>query len=117
MRPKQQTLAASGFERYRKRKRRERFLADMDPVIPWAALMELIVPLYPKGEGAGRPPMGLARMLRIYFLQHWFNLSDPAVEERSTIRGPCASSSALTWAPTPCRTKRPSCGSATCWRA
>ena len=81
MRPKQQTLAASGFERYRKRTRREQFLADMNQVVPWNPLVELIAPVYPKGEGAGRPPVGLERMLRIHCLQHWFNLSDPAVEE------------------------------------
>jgi IS5 family transposase len=81
MRPKQQTLAASGFERYRKRTRREQFLADMSQVVPWGALVGLIAPVYPKGEGAGRPPVGLERMLRIHCLQHWFNLSDPAAEE------------------------------------
>ena len=80
MRPKQQTLAASGFERYRKRTRREQFLADMNRVVPWGPLVDLIAPVYPKGEGAGRPPVGLERMLRIHCLQHWFNLSDPAVE-------------------------------------
>ena len=48
--------------------------------MPWAALCALIEPFYPKA-GTGRPPVGLERMLRIYFLQHWFNLSDPAVEE------------------------------------
>ena len=53
----------------------------MDQVVPWAKLCELIEPVYPKGEGAGRPTVGLERMLRIYFLQQWFNLSDPAVEE------------------------------------
>jgi transposase, IS5 family len=81
MRSKQQTLAASGFERYRKRTRREQFLADMNRVVPWGPLVDLIAPVYPKGEGAGRPPVGLERMLRIHCLQHWFNLSDPAVEE------------------------------------
>jgi IS5 family transposase len=49
-------------------------------VVPWSALCALIEPVYPK-PGNGRPPVGLQRMLRIYFLQHWFNLSDPAVEE------------------------------------
>ena len=81
MRPKQQTLAASGFERYRKRTRREQFLAEMNRVVPWGPLVDLIAPVYPTGEGAGRPPVGLERMLRIHCLQHWFNLSDPAVEE------------------------------------
>lgn len=78
---RQQTLAESTFERYRKRTRRENFLAEMQRVVPWAALCALIEPLYPKSCGAGRPPVGLERMLKIHFLQHWFNLSDPAVEE------------------------------------
>jgi IS5 family transposase len=81
MRPKQQTLASSGFELYRKPTRREQFLAEMNAVVPWQELTALIEPVYPKGEGAGRPPVGLERMLRIHFLQHWFNLSDPSVEE------------------------------------
>ena len=53
----------------------------MDEIIPWDGLGEVIEPFYPKGEGAGRPPISVERMLRIHFLQHWFNLSDPAVEE------------------------------------
>jgi len=81
MGPKQPTLAMSGFERYRKPTRRDQFLSEMNTVVPWEKLTALIEPLYPKGEGAGRPPVGLERMLRIHFLQHWFNLSDPSVEE------------------------------------
>jgi IS5 family transposase len=80
--PTQPTFAASGFEAFRKPTRRERFLGEMDRVVPWAELCALVEPVYPKGtSGAGRPPIPLERMLRIYFLQHWFNLSDPAVEE------------------------------------
>jgi IS5 family transposase len=78
---RQQTLAEEGFERYRKPTRREQFLNEMDKIIPWDGLCEVIEPFYPKPEAAGRPPVGLERMLRIHFLQHWFNLSDPAVEE------------------------------------
>jgi IS5 family transposase len=81
MRPKQETFAEAGFEKYRKLTRREEFLAQMNTVMPWGNLTALIEPVYPQGEGAGRPPVGLERMLRIHFLQHWFNLSDPAVEE------------------------------------
>src|ERR671919_2326702 len=79
---RQQSFAAGDFETYRKPTRRERFLDEMERVVPWAELCALIAPAYP-GEpvGAGRRPVGLERMLRIYFLQHWFNLSDPAVEE------------------------------------
>jgi len=78
---RQQTLAEEGFERYRKPTRRERFLEEMNSIIPWDGLCEVIEPFYPKGKGAGRPPIGVERMLRIHFLQHWFNLSDPAAEE------------------------------------
>lgn len=78
---RQQTFADASFEPYRKTTRREAFLTEMDRVVPWAALCALIAPVYPKPAGAGRPPVGLERMLRIYFLQHWFTLSDPAVEE------------------------------------
>lgn len=77
---KQLTLSTGGFDRYGKTTRRAAFLAEMDRVVPWAALCALIEPVYPKA-GNGRPPIGLERMLRIYFLQNWFNLSDPAVEE------------------------------------
>jgi transposase, IS5 family len=79
---KQLTLAASDFERFRKPTRREKFLAEMDSVVPWAELVALIEPHYPKTASAGgRPPVGVERMLRIHCLQLWFNLSDPAVEE------------------------------------
>lgn len=81
MRPKQGTFADASFEKFRKPTRRDEFLAQMQQVMPWAELVALIEPRYPSGEGAGRPPVGLERMLRIHFLQHWFNLSDPAVEE------------------------------------
>jgi IS5 family transposase len=77
---KQITLASSGFEKHSKSTRRSVFLGEMDRVVPWSALCALIEPVYPKA-GNGRPPVGLERMLRIYFLQAWFNLSDPAVEE------------------------------------
>ena len=78
---RQLSLAEEGFEKFRKPTRREKFLEEMQQVIPWAGLCGVIEPFYPKGEGAGRPPIGVERMLRIHFLQHWFNLSDPAVEE------------------------------------
>jgi IS5 family transposase len=77
---KQLTLATAGFDRYAKTTRRTVFLGEMERVVPWSALCGLIEPFYPK-PGNGRPPIGIERMLRLYFLQHWFNLSDPAVEE------------------------------------
>src|ERR1043165_10246882 len=76
----QLTLGGAGFDKYTKVTRRARFLAEMDRVVPWRELCARIEPVYPK-PGNGRPPIGLERMLRMYFLQHWFNLSDPAVEE------------------------------------
>jgi transposase, IS5 family len=80
MKRAQTTLAHTGFEKYTKTTRRAQFLAEMDRVVPWRALCARIEPVYPKA-GNGRPPVGVERMLRMYFLQHWFNLSDPAVEE------------------------------------
>jgi IS5 family transposase len=78
---KQRTLAMmTGFERYTKKTRRAVFLEEMEQVVPWRELCALIEPHYPQ-PGNGRPPIGVERMLRIYFLQQWFNLSDPAVEE------------------------------------
>src|SRR5271170_1146032 len=78
---KQRTLAmANGFERYGKKTRRALFLEEMEQVVPWSKLSALAEPHYPKA-GNGRHPVGVERMLRIYFLQQWFNLSDPAVEE------------------------------------
>jgi IS5 family transposase len=78
---KQRTLAmANGFERYSKKTRRAEFLEEMEQVVPWRKLCALIEPHYPK-VGNGRPPVGVERMLRMYFLQQWFNLSDPGVEE------------------------------------
>ncbi len=71
---------ATGFERFGKKTKRALFLEEMEQVVPWAKLCGLIEPHYPTGS-KGRPPVGVERMLRIYFLQPWFNLSDPAVEE------------------------------------
>jgi IS5 family transposase len=64
----------------KKQTRRDKFLAEMDVVVPWARLVERLRPLYPKGE-RGRPPIGLERMLRIYFLQQWYGLADEALED------------------------------------
>jgi IS5 family transposase len=77
---RQQTFAGLAWQNKGKKTRRERFLAEMDAIIPWRQLMEVIEPHYPKA-GNGRPPLGLEKMLRIYFLQIWFNLSDPGAEE------------------------------------
>jgi len=76
----QRTFAGEAWGAKTKVTKRERFLAEMNAVVPWTTLLALIAPHYPKGE-RGRPPVPLERMLRIYFLQQWFNLSDPAAEE------------------------------------
>nr|WP_223995866.1 IS5 family transposase [Cupriavidus pampae] len=60
--------------------RRERFLTEMESLVPWSRLIAAVEPYYPKGE-RGRPPIGLERMLRIYFLQQWYGLSDEALED------------------------------------
>ncbi|WP_124224078.1 IS5 family transposase [Tibeticola sediminis] len=82
---KQQTLAmaadqGAGFEQYRRPTKRDAFLATMEQIVPWQELCAVIEPYYPK-PGNGRPPVGLERMLRMYFVQHWFNLADEACEE------------------------------------
>src|SRR3989442_6449206 len=78
---KQRTLAMmTGFEQYTRKTRRAIFREEMEQVVPWRELCALVEPHYPK-PGKGRRPVGVERMLRIYFLQQWFNLSDPAVEE------------------------------------
>lgn len=65
----------------KKQTRRDRFLAEIEAVTPWAALVTEIEPFYPKGEGRGRPPMGVARMLRMYVAQQCFGLSDEGIED------------------------------------
>jgi transposase, IS5 family len=76
----QTSFAGLAWSSKGKMTRRERFLAEMDAVIPWKRLVALIEPHYLKA-GNGRRPLGLEKMLRIYFLQHWFDLSDPAAED------------------------------------
>ncbi len=79
---KQESLSMMGYFDKGKRTRREQFLAEMDQVVPWGRLCGLIEPRYPKASSAGgRPPLPLERMLRIYCLQQWYNLSDPGAEE------------------------------------
>ena len=87
---KQQTLAMaadqSGYEQHRKPTRRDEFLATMEAIVPWSALCAVIEPHYPKA-GNGRPPIGLERMLRIHFIQHWFNLAcEEALYDSASLR-------------------------------
>ena len=77
----QPSFASDDFEKYRKKTRKEVFLEEMNQIIPWKALSKVIKPYYPKPKGAGRRPIGIERMLRIHFLRHWFELSDPGAEE------------------------------------
>ena len=77
---RQQSFAQAEYSRKKKTTRRDKFLAGMNHVVPWARLMELILPHYPTGR-RGRPPVGLERMLRVYFLQQWHGLADEALED------------------------------------
>ena len=74
------SFASLAYENKKKRTRREKFLQEMDQVIPWEELLQIIKQYYPRA-GNGRQPMPLGRMLRIYFMQHWYGLSDPAMED------------------------------------
>lgn len=77
----QGTFAGLAWSSKGKVTRREQFLAEMNAVVPWTRLLSLIEPEYPTYEGKGRKPLGLEKMLRIYFVQQWFDLSDPAAED------------------------------------
>jgi IS5 family transposase len=74
------TFSSLAYENKKKQTRREKFLEEMDKVIPWEELLHIITKYYPKA-GNGRQPMPLERMLRIYFMQQWYGLSDPAMED------------------------------------
>jgi IS5 family transposase len=76
----QTSFSQAEFADKKKITRREKFLARMEAIIPWADLLAVIEPFYPKGE-RGRPPIGLERMLRVYFLQQWYGLADEALED------------------------------------
>jgi len=80
---KQMTLSSSGFDKAPLRTRRRQFLEEMERVVPWEELVALIAPHAPAGSGpkGGRPPFALHTMLRIHFLQQWYSLSDPAMQE------------------------------------
>ena len=76
----QPSFAQAEFATKKKITRREKFLARMETLIPWTQLLAVIEPFYPKGE-RGRPPVGLERMVRVYFLQQWYGLADEALED------------------------------------
>lgn len=79
--PSQVSFAQAEYDKKKKRTRREIFLEKMEQVVPWSRLMEVIEPHYPKSGKRGRPPIGLERMLRMYFVQQWYALADEAVED------------------------------------
>ena len=77
---KQESFTDIEYSFRKKKTRREEFLEIMNDIIPWGEWVSVIEPYYPKGK-RGRPPMGIEKMLRMYLLQIWFNLSDPATED------------------------------------
>lgn len=77
---KQASFASLAYEHKRKKTRKEIFLSEMEQVVPWKRLLKKVKRYYAKGQG-GRPPMPLEMMLRIYLMQQWFALSDPAMED------------------------------------
>src|SRR5262245_18063586 len=77
---RQGSFSQAEYADKKKQTRRDTFLSEMEQVVPWARLVDRQHPLYPKGE-RGRPPTGLERMLRIYFLQQWYGLADEALED------------------------------------
>jgi transposase, IS5 family len=78
---KQTSFASLEYAGKKRKTRREMFLAEMDRVVPWQRLIALIEPHYPSSGRVGRPPIGVPRMLRMYFLQQWYSLSDEALED------------------------------------
>ena len=78
---KQTTFASLAFDHKKRQTRREKFLAEMEQAVPWTALLAVIEPYYPKSGRRGRQPYPLATMLRLYFLQQWYALSDPGLED------------------------------------
>ena len=76
----QPSFSQAEFATKKKTTRREKFLAHMETLLPWPQLLAVIEPFYPKGE-RGRPPLGLERMVRVYFLQQWYGLADEALED------------------------------------
>jgi IS5 family transposase len=77
---RQGSFSQAEYAGKKKQTRRDKFLAEMEQLVPWVRLVDRLQPLYPKGE-RGRPPIGLERMLRIYFLQQWYGLADEALED------------------------------------
>ena len=77
----QRSFASAEYAMKKKRTRREKFLGEMERVVPWARLIAVIEPLYPTSGRVGRQPIGVLRMLRMYCLQQWYSLADEALED------------------------------------
>ena len=77
----QRSFASAEYAMKKKRTRREKFLAEMERIVPWSRLTAVIEPLYPKSGRVGRPPIGVPKMLRMYCLQQWYSLADEALED------------------------------------
>ena len=77
----QRSFASAEYAMKKKRTRREKFLAEMERIVPWSRLIAVIEPLYPKSGRVGRPPIGVPKMLRMYCLQQWYGLADEALED------------------------------------
>jgi IS5 family transposase len=75
------SFSQAEYAKKKKQTRRELFLAKMEKVVPWARLLEVIAPHYPKSGKRGRPPIDMECMLRMYFIQQWYGLADEAVED------------------------------------
>ena len=104
---KQLTLAETrGFEKHGRATRKAEFPVRMEGLMPWAEFCALIEPHYPKA-GNGRPPVGVERMLRMYCIANWFNLSDVACEDACTMFRSSGSFAGLTWAKSAFRMPRP----------
>lgn len=78
---KQISLSCAGFDLATKRTRKRVFLDEMEQIVPWATLIALIEPRYPTGKSGGPTPFPVGTMLRVHFMQQWFTLSDPGMEE------------------------------------
>jgi len=77
----QRSFASAEYAMKKKRTRREKFLGEMERIVPWARLIAVIEPLYPTSGRVGRQPIGVSRMLRMYCLQQWYGLADEALED------------------------------------
>ncbi|STI83788.1 IS5 transposase and trans-activator [Escherichia coli] len=102
----QLTFADSEFSSKRRQTRKEIFLSRMEQILPWQNMVEVIEPFYPKA-GNGRRPYPLETMLRIHCMQHWYNLSDGAMEDALYESPPCVCLPGYPWI-APCRTAPPS---------